>query len=189
VKPSHAANTTQSGTASVTSGESLRGLETNSPGVHNPGKPAAPFFDPLTPQISEKIQFLVRDGGGVLRIRLQPDEFGEMEIQAETTSKGLVARIAAESAHVKNYLESSLHALQQHLQDQGMKVDRIQVTLQDGSDFQGSSNHSSKSGHSNSGQNGPHRSLNVFRNTGQSAAADSTDTQFYYPEKRFHTVA
>jgi flagellar hook-length control protein FliK len=105
-------------------------------------------------ELAERIQVQLREGKGEIRIQLKPDSLGSLEIRAESTTSGVVASIAAESAQVKTYLENNLHLLQQNLQDQGLKVDRIQIFTQDGLDPQFASGHSAHFGDSGSGQHG-----------------------------------
>jgi flagellar hook-length control protein FliK len=105
-------------------------------------------------QLAERIQILVRDGQSEIRISLKPDGLGHLEIRAETTANGVVARIVAESGNVKDYLEHNLHLLQQNLQDQGLKVDRIHVAVQDGLGPQSSSGHTPQFSHTGAGNDG-----------------------------------
>jgi flagellar hook-length control protein FliK len=114
---------------------------------------AAPPSRPgdLVYELAERIQVLLRDGKGEIRIQLKPEHLGNLEIKAETGGNGVIARITAESGSVKNYLENNLHYLQQSLQDQGLKIDRIQVVVQDLTCAQQTSGQSAQFGHAGSG--------------------------------------
>jgi flagellar hook-length control protein FliK len=103
-------------------------------------------------ELADRIQILLREGRGEIRIQLKPENLGSLEIRAESTSSGVVARITTESSSVKHYLENNLQLLQQNLQDQGLRIDRIQVTVQDGHDSQSFSGHTAQFGHAGSGQ-------------------------------------
>jgi flagellar hook-length control protein FliK len=81
-------------------------------------------------QLTERIQAQLRNHENIIRIQLKPGTMGRMEINAETSAAGVLATIITESANVKEYLEHNLHWLQQSFQDQGLKVDRINVTVQ-----------------------------------------------------------
>ena len=83
-------------------------------------------------EVAERISAVVAGGHGEVTIQLKPDQFGRMNIVAESCAGGILARITTESASLKQYLESNLPALQQALQDQGLKVERIDVMLQEG---------------------------------------------------------
>jgi len=83
-------------------------------------------------QLAERMQVQIQAGGGELRLQLKPENLGQLEIRAESGASGLIARIVTESEAVKHYLENNLQTLHQSLQDQGLKIDRIEVALQDG---------------------------------------------------------
>jgi flagellar hook-length control protein FliK len=82
-------------------------------------------------EVAERISTVVAGGRGEITIQLKPDEFGRMNIVAESGASGILARITTESASLKQYLESNLPVLQQALQDQGLKVERIDVLVQE----------------------------------------------------------
>jgi len=102
---------------------------------------SAPRTSEFVYQLAERIQTQLQTGQGEVRIHLKPENLGNLEIKAESGASGIVARIETESSSVKQYLESNLHSLQQSLQDQGLKVDRIDVVLQESLDLRHSSNH------------------------------------------------
>ncbi len=149
----------------------------------------------LIQQIAERIQIQLRDGKSEIVVQLKPDSLGRLEIRAESTSSGVVARITTESGSVKGYLESNLHLLQQTLQDQGLKVDRIHIIVQDGFNSQSSPGYASQFGHAGSGHTGsePHKSSetpgNVAANQPEEVVVDSTTWISLNPNTRFHTVA
>ncbi len=114
--------------------ESLPDL-TIASGVKSASVPKATAAPPSKPaelvyQIADRIQSQLQSGQGEVRIQLKPEHLGNLEIKAENGAGGIVARITAESSSVKQYLESNIHTLQQSLQEQGLKVDRIDVVLQ-----------------------------------------------------------
>jgi flagellar hook-length control protein FliK len=166
-------------------------IDTGGSSVQASPKNASVQSNEFISQISERIQFQIRDGGGVMRIRLQPDNFGHLEIHAESTSKGVVARIIAESAGVKSILENNLHILQQNLQDQGVKVDRIYVMIQDGVDAQSFSGYFAKSGHQGSGQTGKdnRRNFKAVNEKPENSSMDNSINGILGGNVRFHTVA
>ncbi len=163
----------------------------NAPVATNTARPVAPQSNEFLSQVTERIHFMIRDGGDTIRIRLQPDEFGHMEIRAESTARGMAVRISAETGSVKSILENNLHILQHNLQELGLKVDRIQVMLQDFFDHQSNTGHFSKSGNSNSGQyeKGARRNFDRNGNPPEDSVRDNDDAAVYIPDVRFHTVA
>jgi flagellar hook-length control protein FliK len=105
----------------------------------------------LINELAERIQVLLRDGKGEIRIQLKPEHLGKLEIRAESGGNGVIAHITAESGSVKNYLENNLHVLKQSFQDQGIKIDRIQVNVQDFTDSQPNHGQSTAFGQAGSG--------------------------------------
>jgi flagellar hook-length control protein FliK len=81
-------------------------------------------------QLVGRIHAQLLNHESIIRVQLRPANLGRMEIKAETSSAGLQATIITESSSIKDYLESNLPLLQQNFQDQGLKVDRIQVAVQ-----------------------------------------------------------
>jgi flagellar hook-length control protein FliK len=146
-------------------------------------------------QIAQRIQFQIREGKETIRIQLKPDSLGRIEIRAETTGNGVIARIATESNNVKSYLENNMHMLQQTLQDQGLKVDRIYIVVHDGLDFSTNSGYGAQFGHAGSG----HSSSESQRYHGISGSMtgdpleeiplDATTWVSLNPNIRFHTIA
>ncbi len=162
----------------------------NSPAA--PGRPDDFLF-----QLAERIQFQIRDGKGQMHIQLKPDVLGRLEINAETAATGVIARITTESGSVKAYLENNLHILQQTLQENGLKVDRIYVVVQENYDSQSSSEYSSQSNHAGSGQSeeksnahsGEAGAGSLAANLQEELAIDPATWLALNPHIRFHTIA
>jgi flagellar hook-length control protein FliK len=146
-------------------------------------------------QLAEQISIQVRDGTSEIRIQLKPDNLGSLEIRAENTIYGVSARISTESNAVKSYLENNLQALQQTLQDQGLKIDRIHIVVQNSFDSQSSSGFSAQLGYTGSGQNGREsqfssgKSGSSSENPADDEALDPASWLALNPNNRFYTVA
>lgn len=110
------------------------GGETLSVPAGLPTPPPAARTPELLLQLADRIQVQLRNGENEIRIQLKPELLGQLEIRAESGISGIVARIAAESGIVREYLENNLSVLHQSLQDQGLKIDRVEVVLQDSFD-------------------------------------------------------
>jgi flagellar hook-length control protein FliK len=160
-----------------------------------PATAAPPQSRELIFQLADQIKIQLRNGKGEIRIQLKPDSLGRIEIRAETTLTGVTARITTESGNVKNYLENNLQLLQQTLTDQGLRVDRIQINVQDAFDPQFSSGYNAQFGHAGSGRNG--RNSNGFSGASGSLNIDpleeiTVDPQTWLalnPNNKFYTVA
>jgi flagellar hook-length control protein FliK len=124
-------------------------------------------------KLADQIQIQVRDGKEEIRIQLKPDQLGRIEIKAETTLSGVMARITTESAAVKSYLENNLQLLQQTLLDLGLRLDRIQIVAQNGMDAQFSSGYGAHFGQAGTGRHG-HESSGETEMSGL-ITMDSTD--------------
>lgn len=178
-------------------------LPGNTPAAGRPAETGAAFRAQESPaprqndfmfQLAERVSISLRDGKGEIRVRLRPDNLGGLEIRAESSQNGVVARIAVESSTVKNYLESNLHLLHESLQDQGLRIDRVHVSLQDSSpeSFPGSSSESGHARSGYSGNTGGGRMLPQHEpaagNALEERAADPSPWRAH-PGARFYTVA
>jgi len=145
-------------------------------------------------QIAEKFQMLVRNGNGEIHIQLRPENLGRLDIRAEAGANGVLARIVTESNSVKSYLESNLHALQQSFQEQGLKVERIDVLVHEGFDARNPAAHQQHSG--NNGSSNPQADSSVVTPAGAQRAAmqdeilvDPMTLVYLGPNSTFHTTA
>jgi hypothetical protein len=82
-------------------------------------------------ELAGRIQAQIRGGREMIRIQLHPEELGKLEIRAESGRNGIIARIAAESVDVKKLLEGNLQNLQQTLEARGLKIDRLQIVVEE----------------------------------------------------------
>lgn len=128
--------------ASVTSAESATDPTAGSL-VSNPAPDAPPTVsaqfkvethDPapthLTHQVVSAIQ-KAADEGPHLRIHLTPPALGSLIVDISRTENGVVARLEFSNSQAQQAAMQSLPDLQQALAQQGIKVDRIDVRLQD----------------------------------------------------------
>jgi flagellar hook-length control protein FliK len=178
----------------VSFASNTRVIESNTPIASSAVPSGAPQTRNLIDQLAERIQIQVREGKGEIRIQLKPDNLGRMEIRAETTSSGVMARITTESGSVKSFLENNMHLLHQTLQDQGLKVDRIHVVVQDGFESSALSGHAKQFGHA--GSNGHEKESGSSSKAMISAAnpvdeitVDPTIWISANPDARFHRIA
>lgn len=169
-------------------GSDLKGLSALLAPKHNVPSQEPDFLS----QLARRIDMQLRDGENVMRIQLKPSSLGRMEIMAQTSGAGVMATITTESSAVKNYLEHNLHQLQQSFLDQGVKVDRIDVTVQEGFQPQHSSSGSQDS-RSSGGQQGESKSP-VWQGAqsewpSEELAVDTQTLMILGPHSTFQTVA
>jgi flagellar hook-length control protein FliK len=156
-------------------------------------RPGAVMQEPaLISQLADRIQMQVRDGQEIVLIQLKPSSLGWIEVRAGSSSAGIVATIMTESAGVKAYLENNLHQLQQTFQDQGLKIDRINVVVQPDGWHQHASSAFQES-RSGSGENGDaatsSRQGGISRQPAEEQIMDLPNTPALAPNSTFHTIA
>ncbi len=147
-------------------------------------------------EVAERIATVVAGTRGEVTIQLKPDEFGRMNIVAESGASGILARITTESASLKQYLENNLPVLHQALQDQGLKVDRIDVLVQeDLSRQQSASQWQHNFGHAPGGHNSDRNPKFAQAAAVQQGAPaneitlDAITLGALHPNSTFHTIA
>jgi flagellar hook-length control protein FliK len=171
-----------------------RAAESGGPSASRPDQSVPSQPREFIQQVAERIQIQVQDGKSEIVVQLKPDSLGRLEIRAETTNNGVVARITTESSNVKSYLENNLHLLQQTLQAQGLKVDRIHVVVQDGFNSRSSSGYNAQTGHTGSGRNEgeprkPSAVSEPMAADQEQMTADPSTWIGLSPNSSFHTVA
>lgn len=147
-------------------------------------------------EVAERISAVVTGARGEVTIQLKPDQFGRMNIVAESGASGIVARITTESASLKQYLESNLPVLQQALHDQGLRVERIDVQVQEGLSQQQSPNQWQHGfGHAPGGhdsERSPRITPSAAVQPGDAASEITLDAAVMgalHPNSTFHTIA
>ncbi len=144
-------------------------------------------------QVAEKLQLIVRSGAGEIRIQLKPADLGRLEINAEAGANGVIARIATESGSVKSYLESNLHLLQQSFQEQGLKLERIDVMIQQEFDARNPAAQQQHSGNQESAGRGVPLSVSSLTDRkgvpADEIQVDPLTLMYLKPNSTFHTTA
>jgi len=85
-------------------------------------------------QIIQKAHLLVAGEHAELNIQLKPDHLGKLTMQVVVENGLVTAKFAAESMQVKELIEANLGNLRQTLTNQGLKVDQITVSVNQGGD-------------------------------------------------------
>lgn len=81
-------------------------------------------------QIAEFSKTVSNQAGTTLQMQLNPENLGKIYMQISTTREGNVtAQLAAQNEAVKEALESQVATLRENLNQQGVKVDAIEVTV------------------------------------------------------------
>jgi flagellar hook-length control protein FliK len=80
-------------------------------------------------QIVRKAAIHLRNGQHEARIELKPDFLGHIRMQVISASHQVTVKILAEHGFVKDMIESNIHQLKADLQQQGLEVDKLEVTV------------------------------------------------------------
>jgi hypothetical protein len=87
----------------------------------------------LFTQIVEKAKVMVSQGNSEMEISLKPDNLGKLQLKISLENHLVTAKFVAESDQVKQILESNLVQLRNSLQEQGIQVENLMVSVgQDG---------------------------------------------------------
>jgi flagellar hook-length control protein FliK len=78
-------------------------------------------------ELIQSIRLLSTRGGGEMHIRLQPRHFGDLQISVRVDDGQVVTRLTADSAVVREWLQSNQGLLRQALEDQGLSLHRLEV--------------------------------------------------------------
>lgn len=80
-------------------------------------------------QVVEQTQLHVKQGTTSLEMQLYPEHLGKVLVQVVSRDGSITAQITAESEAAKNALESQLTLLKDNLNNQGVKVENVEVTI------------------------------------------------------------
>ena len=80
-------------------------------------------------QVVEQTQFQVKQGVTSLEMQLYPEHLGKVLVQVVSHEGSITAQITAESEAAKSALESQLTLLKENLNNQGVKVENVEVTI------------------------------------------------------------
>jgi flagellar hook-length control protein FliK len=155
----------------------------------------APGATQFLEQVADRIRLQIREDSGEIRIQLKPEFLGHLEIKAETGANGIVARIAASSESVKAFLESNLPILQHNLQIQGLRVEKIDVVVQQGFNFSQTTAQQQSPGHSSGSaagesSHGPGTGSHASGTFGSDDLTPDGSIHLHLgPNSTFHTVA
>lgn len=81
-------------------------------------------------QILDFMKFKLGDGLTQLEMQLHPENLGTLQIQIASRHGVLTAQFTAQNEAVKAALESQMTQLQEQFEEQGVKVEAIEVTVQ-----------------------------------------------------------
>ena len=80
-------------------------------------------------QVIDQAQVQVKQGVTSMEMQLYPEHLGKVLIQVSTHDGHVTAQITAESEAAKTALESQLTLLKENLNNQGLKIENVEVTI------------------------------------------------------------
>lgn len=80
-------------------------------------------------QVVEQIQFQTKQSVTSMEMQLYPEHLGKVLVQVVSKDGNITAQIAAENEAAKNALESQLTLLKENLNNQGIKIENVEVTI------------------------------------------------------------
>ena len=96
-------------------------LENSSTDDVNPAK--------IIKQIIDEIKLTVKQDTTKLEMQIYPEQLGKISLQVMSKDGIVTAQIAAQTTAVKEAIEGQLVILKQNMEEQGIKVDSIEVTI------------------------------------------------------------
>ncbi|NLC08045.1 MAG: flagellar hook-length control protein FliK [Syntrophomonadaceae bacterium] len=95
----------------------------------------------LFQQLVQQARVMVKEGLSELQIQLKPEFLGRLNLHLAVENGLITARFMAENLQVKQIIESNLNQLKQSLGEQGLQIDRLEVSVGGGSTNQHFSQH------------------------------------------------
>lgn len=80
-------------------------------------------------QITSKIRLVSREDYSEIRIQLKPDNLGKLLLKVVLEKGELIAKFTAENNHVKEIIESNFSELKDSLQERGINVHSLSVSV------------------------------------------------------------
>lgn len=146
----------------------VEGVATQNQGVQG--------IQPLTNQVANGIKSAYDSSNKTMQIQLNPEDLGHMRIQIKQIGEGQVsARLVVERPEAVEQVKTQLQDLQRNLEQQGLKMDKIEVVLA-GANSQASSDSNKDQNKDNAEQARFQDGLNkdgAFQQTSQEEQAQS----------------
>ncbi|WP_081758862.1 flagellar hook-length control protein FliK [Paenibacillus graminis] len=113
----------------VTAGQlSLRGGITAPLKAETPPVPVHQFASEMTSFITGKLEIVKKGGVAEATITLFPENLGQVDVKITMQNGHLVAQFLTEHAGAKDMLEQQMSQLRSALQQQGLQVEKLEVT-------------------------------------------------------------
>ncbi len=128
----------------------------------------------LIEQIVTKAKVILEDNKSTMIMKLNPEHLGKVAIKLISENGSLKGTFTVENQLVKEALESNMISLKQQLEDSGIKVDKIEVSLSSSNEDSNYNEQESNNQQFNKRNKNRNR-LNVIDESGSSAIMDEEE--------------
>jgi flagellar hook-length control protein FliK len=134
-------------------------------------------------QIVQRAVLQVKNEQSEIKIDLKPDFLGNVRMQIVTENQQVSVRILTEAPAVRDMIETGLQQLRSELQNQGLRVDRLEVSVSE--DYREPRHRQGKAG-----ERGEHARIGAVDETDRTGASDRTEPAYFRqrPSARRSTV-
>jgi flagellar hook-length control protein FliK len=91
----------------------------------------APNEEKIAAQAARGLAAALRQGGGSVTLRLQPDALGELKVKLDLTGTKVAASFEVGSDQARKLLDTTLTTLRSALEARGLQVDRLEIRVTD----------------------------------------------------------
>lgn len=149
-----------------------------------------PTLDANKPGFAEKLSSYMQsaaESGKSLRIRLNPKELGVLQIEVQRVDGQTTARLEVETPAARSIVMEQLHMLRDSLQSQGIRLDQLEVELNEHLSEQSEGEHrfSDGGGEGNAGEESKQQHEDNDHGSGPALANPSNDKR--NPTARWNT--
>ncbi|MEW5944865.1 MAG: flagellar hook-length control protein FliK [bacterium] len=96
-------------------------------------RPSPSLQQDVVNQVVQRVSYAFFNGGeGEIRVFLRPESLGDIHLKVRVEHEVMVAKFVAQSQEVKAIIENNLSQLRDALEQQGIKVAKMVVTLNNG---------------------------------------------------------
>jgi flagellar hook-length control protein FliK len=116
--------------ASIGAGTELKETSSNSTPIGAPftkGEIAPEVADRNVQNVMQQAQYLVKAGGGEMKVKMTPEGLGEIQLSVELKDGKIQLHMATENKETRKMLESSISDLRESLSQQKISLDSVKI--------------------------------------------------------------
>lgn len=117
--------------ADTVTGQFAQQLAEHSTTVTGSGTETVVMYRQIVTQIVEQVRVVIRPDQTHMTMQLEPENLGKLMFQVTAKQGAVTAHFVVENELAKEAIEANLEVLKQTLQEQGTKVESVEVTISD----------------------------------------------------------